>query len=368
MVFLINASNLRQGGGVQVAQSICGQLSRLPSFRFVVVLSNSILLPESDLGKNVEVIRYDMPKSISSTLFGRCRFLDDLVRSRAVDAVLTVFGPSRWRPRVPHLCGFARGQLVLTDSPYYKRLTLREKLLYKVWTWSFKKSSDTFFTENEYISSLLPGLLGPSIKVYTVTNYYNQVFDMPDQWGRNVELPPFDGVTCLSVSSYYPHKNFEIIQDIVRFLKQGHPDFKVRFALTFSETEMPVPANIRDSFLFVGKVDVSECPNLYAQSDIMFMPSLMECFSATYPEAMRMGLPIVTTDLPFAKGLCGDAACFFGAVDAQSAAEAIYKVATDKTYASLLVEKGKEQLTKYDNYVQRAEKLVGILEGMANQR
>lgn len=365
MVFLINASNLRQGGGVQVAQSICGQLSRLPSFRFVVVLSNSILLPESDLGKNVEVIRYDMPKSISSTLFGRCRFLDDLVRSRAVDAVLTVFGPSRWRPRVPHLCGFARGQLVLTDSPYYKRLTLREKLLYKVWTWSFKKSSDTFYTENEYISRLLPGLLGQSIKVYTVTNYYNQVFDMPDQWRRDVELPPFDGETCLSVSSYYPHKNFEIIQDVVRTLRHDHPGFKVRFVLTFTEAEMPVPADIRDAFLFVGKVDVSECPNLYAQSDIMFMPSLVECFSATYPEAMRMSVPIVTTDLPFAKGLCGDAACYYRAVDVQSAADAIYKVATDKAYASLLAEKGKEQLTKYDNYVQRVEKLVGILEEMA---
>lgn len=38
------------------------------------------------------------------------------------------------------------------------------------------------------------------------------------------------------------------------------------------------------------------------------MPSLLECFTATYPEAMRMERPIVTTDLAFAQGLCGEAA------------------------------------------------------------
>ena len=46
----------------------------------------------------------------------------------------------------------------------------------------------------------------------------------------------------------------------------------------------------------------------------------------------------------------------------QACAEAIYKVATDKVYAHQLVENGKKQLLKYDNYEQRAEKLVRILE------
>ena len=97
----------------------------------------------------------------------------------------------------------------------------------------------------------------------------------------------------------------------------------------------------------------------------MFMPTLLECFTATYPEAMRMEKPIVTTDLEFARGLCGEAACYYSAVDAKAAAESLYKVATDKKYAEHLVNNGKKQLLSYDNYEQRAEKLVKVLESIA---
>ena len=128
---------------------------------------------------------------------------------------------------------------------------------------------------------------------------------------------------------------------------------------------MPVPEEYRDYFCFIGKVDVSECPYLYEQSDIMFMPTLLECFTATYPEAMRMEKPIITTDLEFARGLCGDAACYYSAVDPNEAAETIYKVATDKDYAKQLVENGRKQLQTFDNYEQRAEKLIKILEAIS---
>ena len=180
-------------------------------------------------------------------------------------------------------------------------------------------------------------------------------------------MPKFDGVTCLSVSSPYPHKNLGIIEGVVRYLHRTHPLFKLRFVLTCSEEQCPFPEDIKQSIVYVGKVDVSECPFLYEQSDIMFMPTLLECFSATYPEAMRMDVPIVTTDLEFAHGLCGDSACYFSAVDAAAAAEAIYKVATDREYAGQLVENGREQLLKFDNYEQRAGTLISLLEEMTNK-
>ena len=154
--------------------------------------------------------------------------------------------------------------------------------------------------------------------------------------------------------------------DIISIMKDIHPKFRFRFVLTQQREKCPfVDDDIENYFVFIGKVDVRCCPYLYKQSDIMFLPSLLECFSATYPEAMRMEVPIVTTDLEFAKGLCGDAACYYSAVDAKAAAEAIYRVATDKTYASQLIDNGKKQLLTYDNYEQRANKLIGLLEDLA---
>ena len=101
---------------------------------------------------------------------------------------------------------------------------------------------------------------------------------------------------------------------------------------------------------------------MYQQCDIVFQPTLLECFTAAYPEAMRMERPIITTDLEFARGLCGKAAEYYSAIDAQACADAIYKVASDKLLRERLVAEGKEQLKKFDNYSQRAEKLIKLTE------
>lgn len=363
--FLINTSNIKNGGGLQVAQSICAQLGRYQQHHFIVVLSTYIGDVDIAGGSNCEVFHYNIKNNISTLLFGRDSFLDGLIDKYRINAVLTVFGPSRWRPRVPHLCGFARAQLLL-KNPLASKLTWKEKLLYKIWRWGFKNSGNTFYTENKYISDMLPNLLG-DVKVYTVTNYYNQVFDQPEQWRREIILPPFEGVTLLTVSSTASHKNLKIMIPVSEHLEKQYPEFKFRFVLTCQPEAMNVPEHLRQHFVFVGKVDVAECPNLYEQADIMFMTTLMECFTATYPEAMRMEVPIVTTDLEFARGLCGDAACYYSAIDANAAAEAIYKVAIDKEYAAKLVANGKEQLKKFDNYEQRAEKLIKILEDISQK-
>lgn len=359
--FLINATNLKAGGGIQVAQSICDQLRDINEHRFIIVLSSFIDDTNIYIKDNAEVYHYDIKHDFRTVVLGRDSFLDELVKKKNVDAVLTIFGPSIWRPKVSHLCGFARAQIILKDSPYYKHRSIKERVVYKIWEWAFKRCAENFYTENEYISHILEDSWR-ILKVYTVTNYYNQVFDSPDLWKRTIKLPAFNGVTCLSVSSPTPHKNFGIIEGIVRYLRIHYPAFNIRFVLTCSEEQWPMADDVKEHIVYVGKTDVSECPYLYEQSDIMFMPSLLECFTATYPEAMRMERPIVTTDLAFAQGLCGEAAFYYSAVNPESAAEALYRVATDKQIAKRLIEKGKEQLKTYDNYEERARKLVNILE------
>ncbi len=371
MIILINCSNLKAGGGLQVADSVCSQLYRFSQHKFVVVLSSSLDFTKVRISNypNVDIYTYNIPNAVKTIILGRDTFLDKLVDTSQAEVVFTVFGPSRWCPMVPHLSGFAMPQLVIPESPFFTRLTVAKSLKWYLWRkvrqWSFRKSSIHFWTENAYISERLGRLFNKSL-IYTVTNYYNQVFDTPDAWSRKILLPKFDGITCLSISAHYPHKNFEILVDVVRILKKKYPEFKVRFVLTFDASEMPVPNDIKDCFVFIGSVDVNECPNLYEQCDIMFMPTLLECFTATYPEAMRMGKPIVTTDLEFARGLCGDAACYYSAVDSQAAAEAVYKVASDKEYSKQLVEKGKKRLLTFDNYEQRVNKLIKILEEIKN--
>ena len=367
MNILVNASNLKKGGGIQVADSICCLLEGFSKHHFVVVLSSFMQTTRYKIKdvKNVEVVMYDVKNNISTLLFGRDTFLDGLVKDRKIDGVLTVFGPSRWDPKCVHLSGFARPHLVMSSSPYFRQLSclalLKEKLQNRLLKYMFVRSTHFFFTENPYISKLLGQLFRKS-SVYTITNYYNQVYDHPESWVKKV-LPSFEGITLLTVTAYYTHKNLPISIEIARILRKVYPNFIFRFVFTVEEAQFPViEEELREHFVFIGKADIVECPSLYEQSDIMFLPTLLECFSATYPEAMKMGCPIVTTDLEFAKGLCGNAARYYSPLSAEAAAEAIYQVGMNASLRQQLIDAGKQQLKTYDTYDERVSKLLNLLE------
>lgn len=355
---------------MQVADSICNQLYRYSNHRFIVVLSSYLdtTAKRIENTSNIKVVRYDIKNSANTLLFGRDAFLDNLVTKEHVDCVLTVFGPSRWNPRVPHLSGFAISHLVLKDSPYFKQLhglnKYKTDLRFRVVNRAFKRSTKFFFTENEYISRLLQQKW-PHYNIYTITNYYNQIFDQPDKWS-DITLPDFNGTTLLTVSANYPHKNLKIAFDIARILKALHPEFRFRFVFTISEAELQVPEDIKDHFLLIGKVDISQCPSLYRQADIALQPTLLECFTATYPEAMRMGVPILTTDLEFAHGLCQESAIYYSPLDPEDAANKLYQLAIDKGLRNKLVENGKIQLQKFDDSGQRADKLIRLCEELVD--
>ena len=93
-------------------------------------------------------------------------------------------------------------------------------------------------------------------------------------------------------------------------------------------------------------MDISEVPSLYEQTDIVFQPTLLECFTAVYPEAMRMRRPIVTTDLEFAHGLCGDAALYYSATDPEAASERLIELISNTELRQQLVDNGIEELKK----------------------
>ena len=73
----------------------------------------------------------------------------------------------------------------------------------------------------------------------------------------------------------------------------------------------------------VGKVEPSECLKIYEQSDAVFFPSLLESYGLPLIEAMVLGLPVVCSDLPYARCVCGEQAIYFDPSSPVSAWRAI---------------------------------------------
>ena len=374
MKILINACNLKAGGGLQVADSIVHELKNHPEHKYVAVVSSKLIdaCRDAEAEGRVEVVEYDLPHSMVHAITGRDRFLDRLVDVQHIDAVLTIFGPSRWRPRKPHLCGFARPQIVIPESPFWQVIKgaqrVKSNVLRAVNRWLFDMSAMNMWTENSFISSRVKELW-PRKKVYTVTNNYNQVFDEPSVWDNSISLPRFDGLTLLTVSAHYPHKNLDIIRPCIEWLAEHQPELKFRFVLTLNEDKFPLHTEReREHIVLIGPVDIRQVPHLYEQSDVMFLPTLLECFSASYTEAMRMRVPILTTDLGFAHSICAEAACYFAPVSASDLGEKIVRLATDNAYCQQLTDAGTRRLPCFDTFAERAQKLIEITASLAEEK
>ncbi len=193
MNILINA-NCTKGGSIPWCAAMTVLLGDYPQHRFVVCVSPQV---RQTLGRefvpapNVEVLDYPV-RSKCSLLLRRAPALDELVASRGIDMVFTVFGPAYWRPRVPHVCGFAKSQYIYGDSPFFLLMSLRERLVLAlkrmVHMASFRSDPDAYITESEPISAALRKLI-PGKPVYTVSNTCNPVFDRREEWWRTLCRP-----------------------------------------------------------------------------------------------------------------------------------------------------------------------------------
>ena len=369
MIFLINASNLKIGGGLQVADSFLRELVNYPEHRYVVVLSSAIARMVDDVvfPEHITLVHYSQKITLGKIVTGRDTVLDKLVDRHRIDKVFSVFGPTYWYPRVKHLCGFAMPFYVYKDSPFWNLLGFRKRVGYFIREIIkkriFKHSAHYFVTENPDVSDRLSKIFKRA-EIFTVTNYYNQVFDHKNLWDRTLVLPPFEGTTFLTIAANYPHKNLSFIPKVAIYLKANYPDFPFRFVLSLDSGQLDVPESIKENVVFIGKVEIAQCPILYELCDFLFLPTLLECFSASYPEAMKMRRPIITSDLPFAHGLCGEAACYVDTLSTKETGDAVYKLACDKKWQQQLVSAGEKQLELFDDYKTRARKYIELTESI----
>lgn len=377
MTIIINTSNLRVGGGMQVAHSFINECRGIEEHQYHIFLSGEMdnILDQGIYPSN---FRFYHIQNSSGTLKGRKRLsgeLSCLEKKINPDIVFSVFGPTYWRPATTHIAGFANSIYVYKDSPFFKVVSLKNRIIIKIMEIihmrSFKKHCDVLITETEDMRDQLQRIFADK-PVHTVGNTCHQVFSNKALWTMNINLPQFNGYTLLTVSAMYLHKNLFIIPPVIDYLNKKYPSFRFRFVLTINKDQLGKLTALQEQhLLFIGKVPVSDCPYLYTQADAMFLPTLLETFSATYPEAMKMEKPILTSNLRFATSLCGDAAVYFNPLSAESIGETIFGIAQSPEKQRLLVEKGKKRLSEFPSPQQRAQQYLTICKkyntGKSNQ-
>tara|TARA_R110002051_G_scaffold31371_2_gene71524 strand:+ start:6769 stop:7896 length:1128 start_codon:yes stop_codon:yes gene_type:complete len=360
MNIIINTSTIVIGGGVQVSKSFLEELKVINNDNTYHVFLSPKLKDEIKViifPDNFKFYKIPISPSALSTRKNVVKQLNELEDIIQPDIVFTIFGPSYWKPKTMHLCGYADGWCYTPDSIAFKKLTLIERLrtkllvLYK--NYFIRKTSSFLVVETELAKKNISKYLNyPTSKIFVVgntcSNIYNEYKKKP-KLNRNKEFK------LLTLSSYYKHKNLGIINNVADILNNQFK-LNVTFYLTIKHEEYLKNFRENKNIVNLGPQLIEDCPKLYDNVDAMFLPTLLETFSASYPEAMKMERPILTSELDFAHDICGEAALYFNPLDSFDIANKIKTIITDPILYQDLVDKGKNRLKNFETSESRAKK------------
>ncbi|MGI9290907.1 MAG: glycosyltransferase [Gammaproteobacteria bacterium] len=350
---LVNTSTLMQGGGLQVAAAFIEHALQDPdATQWQYMISKTAAEELAGFGIDIHAEHFHVFEKSPA------RHADERERVLAIetamqpDLVFTLFGPAYVSFKSRHLCGVADPWVTHSSWLAFKTLGFSKETLVRIGTMFWKalwwKRADFWWTEAPVAKDgLVSRLRCDPEKVFIIPNTAGPQFE------RNVvsaNFPAGEKVKILCLSAYYRHKNLELIPDVALEIEKLSPELDFEFTVTLP-VELPEVKAIIDRAERIGaghrinnlgRIPVSETPHLYAQSHMCFLPSLLEVFSAVYPESLSTGTPLITTDLRFARDVCKDAAAYFEPKNAISAAEQVVKLAEDEAYWRGISERGKE--------------------------
>ncbi|MGK0254836.1 MAG: glycosyltransferase involved in cell wall biosynthesis [Mariniflexile sp.] len=331
MKILINISNLHIGGGVQVGSSFLSELSELlkghsKSFDISVLCSERVYknLP-LDFDKNI-FNQFDI-----LNIYG-LRLQPQVVKNKfsGFDVCFTVFGPLYFTPKVKkHICGFAQAWIAYPDNIAYQKLSFKEwlknKIKFKI-QWMFFRNYDYLVVEQKHIKAALSKLGYDGNNISVVSNCVSSIYEDKASWlaltfeeGLLVE-----DITLGFIGRAYPHKNVSILQQVNEILITKY-QMKCNFLFTFSEIEMKSCGfSELNNFHSVGEISSMHCPAFYNLLDALVFPSLLECFSASPIEAMKMNTTVIASDYAFVSEVCGEAAFYFDPLSPAEIATTIF--------------------------------------------
>ncbi|MDV3583332.1 hypothetical protein CMU85_17670 [Elizabethkingia anophelis] len=243
-------------------------------------------------------------------------------------------------------------------------MSVKENIYYKLLSilkvYSFKKYSDALIFETENARKTFVEKTHYNKDTYTVGNTLNEIFFEPNEW-RDYDNLPTSSFKILFLTANYPHKNMDVIPEVIKILKHKYKFNDFKFLITLQSEELNFPEYCEEYIEYLGKVDLKKIPSLYNQSQMVFIPTLLEVFSATYLEAMLMKKPIIASDLEFSRDICGESAYFCEPVNAESYADAIFRLANDENLRNSLVSKGTENLKRFGSSMERTVSYLNII-------
>ncbi|MEY0303580.1 glycosyltransferase [Providencia manganoxydans] len=242
------------------------------------------------------------------------------------DIIFSIFGPFYLKTNAKiKITGFAQAWIIYPKNLAYNYISYMEKIKFKlkfiIQKMYFKKD-DHLIVELEHVKkALVKCKIKKENEISVVYNTVSDVFYNLKMW----QPIPFSSkkFTLGFLGKAYPHKNIKILKEVNEILIKK---FKIDcdFLFTLKKSEMrELGFHELDNFHSVGQINVNQCPAFYQAIDALIFPSLLECFSVTPLESMKMNKLVIASNLPFVRDICKESALYFNPIDPNDIANTI---------------------------------------------
>ena len=325
MHLLIEALSARLGGGVTRLLGIADALLRVaPQHQYSIVLAPSYQQSIIEaLPREMQVIPIDAePANLVSRAWFQSVRLPRIADEHRADAIFAA-GEGAYLRTVKPLVMMS-GNLLLFGSGNTGRL--RRALRRPFLLGSLRTASKIAFVSGTMRDLVCQRFdLGPAKTFVMYHGVAERFAPAPDAR---------DGSYYLAVSSIDAHKGYETLIAAYARLPAYVPALRIAGAISDRKLHRRLVDAIDSHGLgerveFLGPVAFDRLPALYAGARALLFPSEVESFGLPMIEAMASGTPVIASDLPVSREICGDAALYFPPRDADRLAARVVEIDGD---------------------------------------
>ncbi len=354
-------SNLRFGGGISVARNLMAAVIPLRTNDHFTLICPQDCGYETLTGWNVEIIY--VPGSFHSLPWVKYWYnhqkLPAIVKEKKIDKIVSLGNVAFPAEGIPQLLLIQNAWLVYPFSLAWKRTDAINRMKNRIMVryiarhlkYATSYALQTPIMEQRFLKRFKTG----DKKTYIVPNSFT-----PSTTPDNT-LPDYDKrpIRLLMLSKYYAYKDFSVLLPLAMIIKKK--GLNIEIYLTIDKKES-VAANwyltkvkilgLSDVIHTIGHVEMDDVGKTIQRYHGVLLPTFLESFSGTYVEAMAYGRPLFTTDIDFARAICGDAAFYFRSNYAHGIADIVMEAFKNKVTIEEKTKKGKEVIATMHNWQQ----------------
>jgi glycosyltransferase involved in cell wall biosynthesis len=368
MHLFLNCLAASAGSGLTYVRNVVPQLSGRPEMRATLAVSPQL---RKELGNpsNISFVEIEVPAGAAGRFCWEQTFLPRMIRNSGADVLLSAGNFALWRSPVPQI--LLSGNSLYTSPDFYG--DLRARRAYRIWLdtlargffarRSVRWADCTVAPSKAFADTLRAWTGGKVVNIYHGFDpeiFFRDDNPLPSAIQNKIDSVK-DALRLIFVSHYNYYRNFETLLRAIPYIRERLGGRHVQLFLTCklsseensgayradAAASMVQHLGISNQVVELGAVPYHHLRHVLRACDIYVTPAYAETFAHPLVEAMACELPVVASDLPVHREICGNAAVYFPRFSPQLLADRVLQVEQSPALRKQLVECGSKRSREF---------------------